>query len=610
MTDELLPYYQRELSYLRRLGAEFADAHPDDAARLRISADTCDDPHVERMIEAFAYLTARIRHKLDDDFPEITSALLSVLYPHYLAPIPSMAIVELVLDRGQGGLTKGLRLARETVIETEPVDGEPCRFRTCYPVTLWPIELVSARLGAAPFSEGKPPPAPGVSTVLRLELKCYAKDMTFSKLEMPALRFFLKGQPQHVQALHELIFNSTLEVSIGSGGAAPRMMGTQCLQQVGFNLDEGMLPYPARSFPGYRMLTEYFAFPEKFLFFELAGLSPSLLNGIGNKLEVCLYLNRSSADLEHNVSADMFRLGCTPVVNLFQQRAEPIRLTQTDTEYHIVPDARRPLATEVYSVEKVTATAPSGEAVEYVPFYSFKHAIDRHKQQTFWYAARKPAESRERRTDEGTEAYLSFVDLDFNPAAAPNWTIDVQTTCLNRDLPHRLPFGGGQPRLQLATGGPISRLTCLTPPTPTLRAAHRHQAMWRIISHLSLNHLSIADENGSPDALREILKLYDYASTASTQSKIAAILDVRSRRVVGRAGGAAAGGFCRGIEVAVLFDEDRFTDNGLFLFASVIERFLGLYCSVNSFSRLVARTKQRQGAYRQWSPRAAEKALL
>jgi type VI secretion system protein ImpG len=142
------------------------------------------------------------------------------------------------------------------------------------------------------------------------------------------------------------------------------------------------------------------------------------------------------------------------------------------------------------------------------------------------------------------------------------------------------------------------------------RAAHRHQAMWRIISHLSLNHLSIADENGSPDALREILKLYDYASTASTQSKIAGILDVRSRRIVGRAGGAAAGGFCRGVEVALLFDEDRFTDNGLFLFASVIERFLGLYCSVNSFSRLVARTKQRQGAYRQWSPRAAEKVLL
>jgi type VI secretion system protein ImpG len=436
--------------------------------------------------------------------------------------------------------------------------------------------------------------------------------MTFSKLALSSLRFFLKGQPQHTLAMHDLLFNNVMGVTISAGGpnATHVMLPRDCIRPVGFDVDEGLLPYSARSFPGYRMLSEYFAFPEKFQFFDLTGFSPGNLASIGNKLEVNIHLNKSTADLEHNVSAEMFRLGCTPMVNLYTQRAEPIRLTQTDTEYHVVPDARRPLANEIYSINKVVATSPKGDVVEYLPFFSFKHAAtDRQTHQTFWYATRRPGQPRDRRRDEGTEMFISFVDLDFNPAEAASWTVDLETVCLNRDMPHKLPFGGGQPRLQLTEGGPISRITCLTPPTPTLRPAHRHEAMWRIISHLSLNHLSIVD-GGSPEALREILKLYDYSSSAGTQAKIASILEVKSKRVVGRAGGVAAGGFCRGVEVDILFDEDRFADNGLFLFASVLERFLGLYCSINSFSKLVARSKQRQGVIRQWPPRAAEKILL
>jgi len=610
MSDELLPYYNRELAFIRRLGAEFAQANPKIAGRLRLGPDAAEDPHVERLIEAFAYLNARTRHKLEDDFPEITDALLGVLYPHYQAPIPAMAVVQFVLDRGQGELTTGYTIPRESAIETEPIDGDPCRFRTCYPTTLWQIELAAAQVAGQPFAAPSTPYTPGAVAVLRLQLNCFAKEMRFGQLSIDTLRFFLKGQSQHVFAIYEVIFNNVLGVALANspGDREPVLLQPQCIQPVGFERHEGMLPYPTRSFPGYRLLSEFFAFPQKFLFFDLSRLNRKLLSKAGNKLEIYFYLDRSSVDLEQNVTEDMFQLGCTPMINLYRQRAEPIALTHTETEYRVVPDARRPLASEVYSIDRVTATSPDNQQLEYQPFYSFKHASDRSQQKAFWYATRRPAAAE---VDRGTEVYLSLVDLGFDSSVPADWTLDVETTCLNRDLPHRLPFGEGQPRLRLSKGAPLSRIECMTGrPTPTFRPALKHGAMWRLISHLSLNHLSLVDYEEGADALREILKLYDLADSAETRSVIDGIQSVRCRRVTGRAGGDAGGGFCRGIEVNLHFDEERFAGSGVYLFASVLERFFGLYCSVNSFSKLVATTNKREGELRRWTPRAGETVLL
>ncbi len=611
MSEELLPYYNRELAFIRRLGAEFAATHPKIAGRLQLGADVVEDPHVERLIEAFAYLNARIRYKLDDDFPEITSALLDVLYPHYQNPVPSMAIVQMVLDRGQGQLTTGYTVPRESAVETDAIDGEPCRFRTTYPVTLWPIEVASASLASRPFSAPVVPWLAKATAVIRLQLRCMAPDLRFGKLALDRLRFFLKGQAQHVFPLYELLFNNTVGIALGNSPTDPQpvLLDKRCVQAVGFQRDQGMLPYSTRSFLGYRLLTEYFAFPEKFLFFDLAGLNPQILAAAGGTLELFFYLDRSTQDLEQNVAADTFQLGCTPVVNLYRHLAEPIALAHTETEYRVVPDARRPLAAEVYSVERVTATSPDNETVEYQPFYSIKHGRSAVPRQAFWYATRRAAEQGDRRGDRGTEVFLSLVDLGFTPFAPADWTLSVETTCLNRDLPHRLPFGGGQPLLRLVAGGPLARVECLTRPTATLRPGLKRGTLWRLISHLSLNHLSLADYEDGADALREILKLYDFADSAQTRSIIDGILSIRSRRVVGRTGEAGSG-FCRGIELAVHFDEERFAGNGVFLFAAVLERFLGLYCSINSFSRLVATTNQREGEMHRWSPRAGETVLL
>jgi type VI secretion system protein ImpG len=618
VSDELLPYYNRELAYIRTSGGEFAKKYPKIAGRLRLTQSGSQDPHVERVLEGFAYLCARIRHKLDDDFPEITDAMLGILYPHYQAPTPSMAIVQFNLERTQAELTAGYHVPRGTPLETEPVDGEQCQYRTCYDTTLWPFQVETAGVYGRPYEAPATRSLAQAPSVVHLRLATFSEKVNFGQFGCKSLRFFLRaGEAHNIYHLYELLFNNVLEIALASSPRDPDpfVLPKTALQPVGFTRDQAVLPFSQRSFVGYRLLSEFFSFPEKFLFVELTGIDPRYLQHVGNRLDVYFYLNRTSPEMERQVSADTFRLGCTPIVNLFSQRTDPFVLSQTQTEYRVIPDARRPTAVEIYSIDKVFATSPSGEQSEFAPFYSFKHAVDRAEQNTFWYASRRPniAEVDERgEEDASTEMYLSLVDLNFTPSIPADWTVDLEATCINRDLPRRLPFGGGRPELELPGGkGPISRAICVTHPTPTRRPPLKARALWRIISHLTLNHLSLTDDDEGADALREILKLYNTHDTPETRAMIEGIARVKSRRVVGRISG-ANGGFCRGFEISLLLDEEKFLGSGAFLYAAVIDRFLGLYTSINSFSKLIVTTRQRetQGEFWRWPLRTGEQVLL
>ena len=604
MAGELLTYYERELSFLRQMGAEFATKYPKIASRLLIESDKCEDPHVERLIQAFALLAARIRYKLDDDFPEITDALLGVVYPHCLAPIPSMAIVQCVVDPHQGNLNGGYHLTRGTTLYSQPVQGTPCQFRTCYPVHLWPIEVAAARL-EEPDRLGTPAPA---RAVLKLRLRCLG-NTTLSELTLDQLRFFLHGESQLVHALYELLFNHVCAVQLrpieGENGGQPLVLSRQCLRDVGFNREEEALPYTARSFHGYRLLHEYFAFPEKFLFFDLGELDRAALAGFQGGVDVMIYLDHMPR-LEQPISAETFRLGCTPVINLFDQIAEPIRVNHYQTAYRVIPDVRRQDTTEVHSINSVTYDAPRlPDAVEIPALYSARHVTDRGYQQAFWHASRQPSE---RQGDMGTEVYLSLVDLGFQPTTPGGDTLTVRVSCTNRELPGKLPFGGAQGDFDLAGTAPLSRIRCLTKPTDTIRPPLRRAAQWRLVSHLSLNYLSLTD--GGPQALREILKLYDFADSAVVQQQLTGITNVTTRQVIARPASMTWNGVCRGLEVNVEFDEDKYVGSGLFLFASVLERFFGLYTALNSFTQMIATTQQRKEPLKRWPPRAGEQTLL
>jgi type VI secretion system protein ImpG len=618
MSEALHPYYERELRFIRQLAKEFAQSYPATAGRLLLEENRSADPHVERLIESFALLAGRIHHKLDDEFPELTDALLSVLYPHYLAPIPSMALLQFQLDAGRAELPDGFSIDRHSRLHTRPIRDLPCKFRTCYPVKLWPIEVAEARLLPPPFPAHLQPP-PGTAAVLTLRLECQAS-MTFAGLSLDRLRFYLDGDNQVIPLLYELLFNHTRQVvfrPLDAGDRRPPLVlaPDACLFPVGFERDEGLLPYPNQSFLGYRLLTEFFTFPSKFWFADLGGFDGVRRAGFGRQLEVVFYLNRTSANLEQTVKAATFRLGCAPVINLFEQTAEAIPLTQARYEYRVVPDVTQPLGMEVYSIDSVTNMDPTTSPVrEYQAFYSFRHGQSRETQRAFWYASRRPSLLKD---DRATEVYLHLVDLDFNPALPAESVLVVRTTCTNRNLPEFLHRAGESLYFELEAAAPLAGIACLHTPTLPLRPPLRRGAYWRLLSHLNLNHLSLSDAEEGRAALQEILRLYDFSDpsagsqlAAVTQHIIEGITAVRSRRVVGRIAGATASGFCRGLEVDIEFDEQKYVGVGVYLFACVVERFLGLYASINSFTQLVARTSQGEGLLKKWRPRAAEHQLL
>ncbi len=599
MNDDLLEYFNRELNYLRRRRQEFSEGHREIAERLKLTGDTIDDPHVARLIDAVAYLTARIQRKLDDDFPELTEALLTVLYPHYLTPLPSMGIVQF---QSRADLTTMITAPAGLELHATTVAGDLCRFRTAYPVALWPIRIERAILASRPSPAPENRYASGASATLRLVVATM-KNQAFDELQPDRLCFYLRGEAGAALPLYQLIMAGTISIAIADHphDSAPIILGRDYLHAIGFDRDHGMLPFGAGSSHGYQLLSEYFAFPEKFLFFEISGLGAKTLQQAGSRLEIFFYLDRTDPALEQTVSADSFALGCTPIINLFPQRAEPIRLTQNIYEYRVVGDARRQTTTEVYAIERVTGSATAGRTAAYAPFFRPNHDSSQGDRR-YWHAVRRqPTE------DPRTETYLSLVDLEMRPAIEQNWTLSVDTLCFNADLPQQLPVDGAHVKLRLVDGGNgVASTTVIRRPTPTIRPPLGRQTRWRLISHLSLNHLSLT---GGTGPLREILQLYDYRNSVAGRAAIDSIMNVSAETGTARTMGSPSG-ICRGLDIAIeLADALAPTGEG-YLLACVLDRFFGAYVTINSFSRLTL--KFHAGAQRPliWPARAGDRLLL
>ena len=613
MRDDLLAYYERELTFLRQMGSEFAEKYPKIASRLLIEADRCEDPHVERLVEAFAFLAARVHLKIDDEFPEISEALLGILYPHYVRPIPSMTVAEFHLDAEQGKLSTAMSVPRGSVLYSKPVDGVPCKFQTSYETTLWPLTVSEAQW-RTPDRFDPPLRAPEAAAACRIELSCLP-DVTIEKLELRSLRFYLNGESNLVHALYELLSNNCTRIVIRDltpGSRKPPVtLSPGALRPLGFREEDAMLPYPRRSFSGYQILQEYFAFPEKFFFLELGGLEPVSAAGFGSKIELLFLVspferNERQQILETGVAAKTFRLNCSPIINLFPLTAEPILLDQTRFEYAVVPDARRRNALEIFSVDQVLNSNPQTQEIrDYEPFFSHRHATTKDKGRMFWNATRRAST---RANDEGTEIWLSLADLSGRPVHPNVDSLTVRCTCSNRDLPAKLPFGRERGDFELEGVTAIKRIIALRKPTATLRPALGKGLLWRLISQLSLNYLSLVEEGR--ESLQEILRLYNFSDSTYLEKQIAGIARVASQRHFARVVSKSGISFVRGTKVEIEMDEDQFVGGGVYLFAAVLEYFLGLYASMNSFSQLVVRTPQRKEVLKQWPPRAGQAILL
>jgi len=611
MADELLPYYEKELAYIRQLGSEFASEHPKIAGRLSINAETIEDPHVSRLIEGFAYLNARIQHKLDDDFPELSDALLEVLFPHYQRPIPSMSIVQFIPDEEKLEIT--YKLPKNTLLETEQFNGETCRFSAIYETLLHPFKIAEANLLGRPFTTPGSKNLKGSASVLKLSLKMFNNNTSFFDLKPDRLRLYLKGQPQHINPLYELLLNNCQAIVMATNDTDPRpvRLPISVIKPIGFAMDEGLLPYPDSSFMGYRLLTEYFAFPEKFMFIDIENFADKISADALDTLEFYFYLGESDIELENNISSDTFQMGCSPAVNLFEHKTDPIKLDHTSTEYQIIPDARRPIGFEVYSINKITASNSTGHKEEYLPIYGINHENQENNNHAFWFSHRRDAKMGNYHRDEGSDVFLSLVDLYFNPNNPDDRTLSIATTCSNRDQPAKLPFSSIQPKLQCVDSAPpCERIRCLTQPSIAIRPSMRNNARWRLISHLSLNHLSLTGRDDATNALKEILRLYDFKESSINRAQIESISQMNVRAISAPLTIDGRAALCRGIEVEIELDDSQLSGSSSFLFATILEHFFALYCSINSFTRVLVKIKNKEGYLKKCPPRAGEKILL
>ncbi len=615
MREEMLEYYERELTYLHQMGGEFARKYPKVAGRLLLDPDRCDDPHVNRLLEGFAFLAARVHRRIDDDFPEICESLTRVIHPGYLRPTPSMTIVECQPDPAQGKKTAGMRIPRGTqLVSKVTVDGLPCRFQTAYDVDLWPFSVVSAEW-RQPERMQRPPRATGglqAAAAARLRLRCQ-KDVAFAGLPLSRLRFHLAGDASVVYSLYELFSENCIEIQLRDPNDEKRLIALEPgrLRMAGFEADESLLPFVRRSMDGHRLLQEYFALPEKFLFFDLEGLEPLAEAGFGEEAEIVFLFSSFERPerqqvLELGVNERTFKLGCSPAINLFAQMSEPILLNQTRDHYTIVPDHRHSPVMEIFSIEEVVATNPRlRQSVVLEPIHAYRHQTRDREDLAFWVATRHLNEFGER---EPSTMTISVVDLTGSFKDPEADVLMVKTLCSNFDLPSRLQFGSEAGDFEAPGFAAVKTVTALRRPTASVNPPGGQGYFWRLISLLSLNYLSLNEEGRS--AMQEILRLHNMTDSTASENQVGSILRMDSSPKFALVDSAYGLIPARGTQVEMEFDEQQFAGSGLYLFSAVLDRFLASYASMNSFSQLTARSSLRKEVLGKWPPRAGTQALL
>jgi type VI secretion system protein ImpG len=627
--DELLPSYERELAFLREEAKGFAQRYPKIAGRLQLAGGVAEDPHIERLVQSFALLSARVHKRLDDDFPLVTESLLDVLYPHYLRPFPACSVAQFDMGSNAGQMSAPVTIPRATVLTARQVRGVASKFRTSYPVQLAPVKIRSvAYRHSVTAPQGTRLPSTATS-VISVQLELLSSQINFDALG-GKLRVYLDGEPSQVSLLREALCQRVVAVMTQVEPHAP-WAGPHAERPdlVGFADEEALIPYDERSHSAYRLLSEYFSFPAKFNFIDLpipqlARLSrrEGAEQAVGHPfltLHFVLSGIRSDSDqarLLETVSERNLALGCTPIVNLFPVSADPIRVTHASTQYPVVVDARRAFGYEVYSIDKVfrVKQTPHGESIdEFKPFFSLHHGdlvTDEDEVRTdlpgrYWHAHRDDGIAD---LSPGYELQMSIVDANFAPASPQTDTLSLQVTATNRNLPSLLGIGSAGGDLFMEGGSIAREIRMLRKPTTRHSLDRGRGNLWRLVSHLSLNHLSLSGRG--VEALKEMLHLYDLPQDAANRLQIDGIASIEFRPATAWLQGEPFATFVRGTEIRLEVDEDHYIGTGLSLFAAMLDRFFALYVHINSFTQLTVTSSRSKQALFTCPPRNGATALV
>ena len=611
MDERLVAYYNSELRHVREMAAEFAREFPKIAGRLALDRDAkeiCPDPYVERLLEGFAFLAARVHLKLDAEFPRFTQTLLETVYPHYLSPVPSMGIVRFEPDPREPGPEDGFLLERGTALRSQS-DETPCQFRTAHEVRLWPLKISDSRyytrtiieLGLPNFTEAK------AAILIRLQTTGGKK---FKELKLDRLAFFIRGADEIPISIYEQIFARSTHVILQPPKGQRQfreILPGSAIKRLGFGEEEALLPRSPRSFEGYRLLKEYFACPQRFLFVELTGLGSAIQQCDGDNLEIIIALRTAEPKLDNRIDANSFALFCTPVINLFPKRLDPILISDRFAEFHIVPERMRPIDFEVFQIQQVVGVlAKINEEQRFEPFYL---ARDNDGQSGAYYTVNRVPRvltAKEKKfgavsSYAGSEVFISLVDANVAPYKSQLSQLNIIALCTNRHLPIQLPISMGDTDLATELYSPVASVRFVAGPTVPVASTAEGDPSWRIISHLSLNYLSLLDakEGDGAVALRDLLKLYVNSNDVFSLRQIEGIRSVAATPIVRRIATAGPLTFARGLEIRVTMDEEAFEGSGIFILGAVLAQFFARYVSINSFTETVL-ISLRRGEIMRW----------
>lgn len=576
----MLPYYQQELLRLQELGREFADAHPAVAPMLSGSSA---DPDVERLLEGVAFLTGNLREKLDDEFPEILHGLLRLVFPHYLRPIPSTTILQFLPKPSS---VAPIAVARGVEIASVPIEGTPCIFRTTLPVTVYPLTLTNARYDV--------PAARAPSIRLSFTLR----GMDLDSFDASSLRLHLAGDYANASYLYYLLQRHLRRIVLEPGGGGmSTALPAGSLRGIGFDRDESLFPYPGQSYPGYRLLQEYFTLPEKFLFLDVTGLSSWRNRGGATTFDLVFELD-GIPDPAPKIRPDHFALFATPAINLSRRWTDPIRLDHRLHEYRVIPDSRHPTHFQIYSVERVMGLAKgSSREREYEPIERFAW---RRRPVPQYHITQRPSP-----VTQEPEHSLSVMYPE-GMVDVPEEVLSIEVMCTNASLPEKLNLGDiSQPTSTSPEGLSFRNIRL---PTASVNPPLGGTLLWRLLSHLGVNHLPLDREEN----LRHLLQLYvfpdnrDKATVHANRMRVDSLRSVRAapaNRIV-------AGCMMRGQSIDLEMDGDGFNGQGdLYLFGDVLDHFLGGYASTNSFTHLRLKNLRDGNTYA-WAARVGDRSLL
>jgi type VI secretion system protein ImpG len=632
MDDRLLDYYASELRHLREMTGDFARTNPKIAGRLRLDPygkDICPDPHVERLLQGFAWLAARVRMQMDAEFPRFTQSLLEIIFPQYLAPVPSMAIVQFEPDATQQTIASGMVMPRGTVLQSfmGKEDHVPCTFRTAHPVKLLPIKLTEASYYTRDLSRLDLPSDVRAKAALKLRLESTAS-LPFSQINLNPLALFLSGADNIPHLHYEQLVAHATGILIQTQEAGKRPVTRGCfspkgIRKLGFNDEESLLPCTARGMEGYRLLREYFAFAQRFLFVEIGGFAEALAGMQEQQIDIVILFDTVERQLEARDDVSAFKLFCTPVINLFPKQTDRIVMEDRFSELHVAPDHNRPLDYEIFDIERVYGyDKDSVNVADYRPFF---YARDRDLRHTAYYTTRRAPRTltlaeeqiyrqyKRRPPNAGTDIYISIVDASGTTVRPGVRQLGARALCTNRNLPMSMAVGAAHTDFTLDENLPIRSVRCLVRPTDPIPSPAEGRFTWKLISHLSLNYLSLLDAPSSDAAaaFRELLKLYcgegDRQEVARRQ--VEGLRDLKNKPVMRRINIAGPVTFARGLEMNLCFDETFFDGASTFLMGAVLEEFLARYVSLNSFTETVISTQQR-GEIMRWPARSGRRQII